>query len=283
MPAERSVVITGTSTGIGRATALRLDRAGFDVYAGVRRESDGEALRLEASERLTPLLLDVTDPTSIELAAKRVEAAVAESGLGGLVNNAGIGIGGPLEFVEIQELRRQLEVNLIGPVAVTQAFLPLLRPARGRVVNVSSAAGRVASPFQGPYAASKFALEAFSDSLRLELRSSGVGVVVVEPGFIQTPMIDKSRREMDSAQDALPEQGLHLYGEAIDQLRSRFEGFAARGAAPDKVARAIQRALTAGRPRHRYLVGFDARIFVLLDAVLPGRIRDAVMARMTGL
>src|SRR5712691_5002789 len=179
-----AVVITGAASGIGEACALHLDKLGFCVFAGVRREVDGAALQGKASERLTPLLLDVTDAASIRFAVEIVATGVVETGLAGLVNNAGITVAGPLEFLPVSELRRQLEVNVIGQVAVTQAFLPLLRRGQGRIVNMGSLAGRIATPFIGPYHASKFAMEALTDSLRMELRRWGMHVSLIEPGFI---------------------------------------------------------------------------------------------------
>jgi NAD(P)-dependent dehydrogenase (short-subunit alcohol dehydrogenase family) len=184
----RSAVITGASTGIGRATALRLDAAGFRVFAGVRRETDGESLRGVASERLVPIRLDVTDAAGIEAAAKSVEAALAGAGIRGLVNNAGIAVGAVLEFVDVEDLRRQLEVNVVGVAAVTRAFLPLVRRGGGRIVNVSSDSGYLAGPFLGPYTASKFALEGMSDCLRRELRAWRIPVSVIQPGSIETPI-----------------------------------------------------------------------------------------------
>src|SRR5258708_33287478 len=187
MAAARSVVATGASTGIGEACALRLDRRGFHVFAGVRREVDGGALKQKASGRLTPILLDVTDASSIKSAAAAVAASLDEEGLSGLVNNAGIAIAGPLEFLPIDELRRQFEVNVIGQIAVTQAFLPLLRKGHGRIVNMGSISGRLAFPLLGPYAASKFALRALTTALRMELRPWGIPVSIIEPSGIATP------------------------------------------------------------------------------------------------
>ena len=167
--APGAVVITGASTGIGRATALHLDRLGYRVFAGVRQEADAESIRQRSSARLSPVFLDVTAAASIQAAATLVAAEVGETGLAGVVNNAGIGLGGPLEFFPIDELRRQFEINIVGPLAVTQAFLPLIRRGRGRIVLVGSISSRRASPIAGPYNASKFALEALADALRLEL------------------------------------------------------------------------------------------------------------------
>ena len=271
----KSVVITGTSTGIGRATALRLDRNGFRVFAGVRREADGQNLKAEASERLTPILLDVTDAAAVEQASKDVAAQVGDAGLWGLVNNAGMGLGGPIEFVDSDEWRRQFEVNVFGPAAMIRSFLPLVRQAKGRIVNVSSAAGKVASPILGPYCASKFALEALSDSLRIEVGGQGVDVAVVEPGFIETPMLDKGQSTAAEVVEKLPPLGRELYGGAMESFQKMVDRFRPRAASPDQVAQVIERALTAARPRTRYKVGFDAKLLTALGWLLPDRALDS--------
>jgi NAD(P)-dependent dehydrogenase (short-subunit alcohol dehydrogenase family) len=284
MPNRSSAfVITGTSTGIGRATALRLDAAGHRVFAGVRREADGEALRRDASDRLTPILLDVTDAGAIEVAAKSVEAALGDDGLAGVVNNAGIGVGGPIEFLEIDDWRRQFEVNVFGPAAVIKTFLPLLRRARGRIVNVSSAAGRVSNPILGAYCASKFALEALSDSLRVEVRGSGISVSVVEPGFIETPMLDKGKSETAGVIEKLPPRGRELYEKALRKFDATTDAFRKRASTPDAVAKAIQHALTASRPKTRYTVGLDSKALSFLGWALPDRTRDAISGYLVGL
>src|SRR5262245_5535409 len=185
MPSGK-IVITGASSGIGRA--MRLDQLGFHVFAGVRNPADGDALKSKSSERLSPVLLDVTSEDSIARAAR----SIGDAPIAGLVNNAGIAVGGPLEMVPIPLWRKQFEVNVIGQVAVTQAFLPLLRVGRGRIVNIGSIAGRSALPFTSPYCSSKFALEGLSDSLRMELRQWGISVSIVEPGSIRTPIWEKS-------------------------------------------------------------------------------------------
>ncbi len=284
MPDRSSAfVITGTSTGIGRATALRLDAEGHRVFAGVRREADGEALRRDASDRLRPILLDVTDAGSIEAAVKSVEAEVGEAGLAGVVNNAGIGVGGPIEYLEIDDWRRQFEVNVFGPAAVIKAFMPLLRRTRGRIVNVSSAAGRVSNPIIGAYCASKFALEALSDSLRVEVRGSGISVSVVEPGFIETPMLDKAKSETAEAIEKLPPRGRELYENALRKFDATTDAFRKRAATPDAVAKAIQHALTAPRPKTRYTVGLDSKALTFLGWALPDRARDAIAGYLVGL
>jgi NAD(P)-dependent dehydrogenase (short-subunit alcohol dehydrogenase family) len=277
----RSVVVTGASTGIGAACSQYLDERGFRVFATVRKQEDAKRLAALGSSRLEPLFLDVTDSESLAGAARTVEVALQGAGLAGLVNNAGISVDIPIECVDLDLLRRQMEVNAIAPVAVTQAFLPLLRRARGRVVNVSSVNGRVASPFSGPYCMSKFALEAFTDCLRQELAGWGMHVASIQPGFIATAMLDKVREADWSAEAS--EQQLDLYGEGYRAFKE-FEKQNVEGAVPcDVVSRAIFHALTARRPRTRYQVGKNARLFVLLTQLFPDRAVDWVTRKVMGL
>jgi NAD(P)-dependent dehydrogenase (short-subunit alcohol dehydrogenase family) len=278
-----AVVITGASTGIGRATALHLDRLGHRVFAAVRREADAQVLRSEGSERLVPILLEVTDVASIEAAAKEVAAAVGADGIGGLVNNAGIGIGGPLEYLPLDELRRQLEVNTVGPMAVTQHFLPLVRRGRGRVVFVSSIGGKISNPIIGPYAASKFALEALADALRVELAPSGLHVSVIEPGATKTAIFEKTGPAGEEALARLSAEGKQRYQAMGRAVLDAFAKMERSAVPPERVARAIEHALTAARPRTRYLVGTDARVQALLVWLLPDRWRDALIGRLMGL
>jgi NAD(P)-dependent dehydrogenase (short-subunit alcohol dehydrogenase family) len=292
MPAA---LITGASTGIGRATALRLARGGWTVLAGVRDPAAGELLAQELSQesagragggRLTALALDVTDAEQISAAAQLVqeEAAAgpepAQGGLDALVNNAGIGVGGPLELVPLAELRRQLEVNVVGQVAVMQALLPALRRRRGRIVLVSSVGGRVATPFLAPYAASKHALEAFGDALRLELRSSHVRVALIEPGSVATPIWDKGREDADRL--TIPPELEGQYGHVPAAMSKALEDTARRAVPPELVAQTIEQALTARRMKARYVVGRDARALVLLHGLLPDLLFDRVMRRALG-
>jgi NAD(P)-dependent dehydrogenase (short-subunit alcohol dehydrogenase family) len=274
-----AVVITGTSTGIGEATARHLEARGFRVFAGVRKGEDGERLRERSGERLTPLKLDVTDADSITSARAEVEEAVGDAALAGLVNNAGISVTGPVEFIPIDELRRQLEVNLVGQVAVIQAFLPALRAARGRIVNISSIGGRIALPLLGPYAASKFALEGLSDSLRRELRPHRVNVVLVEPGSIRTAIWEKGGAAADELMEGMPPEVEELYGDLIKMMRAEADKRGREGLDPIEVARVIERALTAAKPRTRYLVGRDAKMRARASAVLPDRTFDALIER----
>jgi len=275
-----AVVITGCSTGIGRATARLLDEKGYRVFPGVRKESDAQSLRDEGSERMQPLLLDVTDAASIDQAAKEISETLGEQGLLGLVNNAGIGFGGPMEFTNLDEMRSGFEVNVFGPVAVCQAFLPMLRRGRGRIVNISSAAGRVSMPLLGPYCSSKFALEGWTDAMRVELRSSGLHVSIVEPGFIDTPMQDKGKAETQRHIDALPAEGAKHYSRAYEKFQELLEKFGKSAAPPEAVAAAIHRALSADRPRARYTVGKDAKLLSVLNRLLPDRGKDAILGRL---
>jgi len=271
MSRTQGIVITGASTGIGRACAERFDRMGWRVFAGVRKETDGQALRAATSERTTPLILDVTRRETIDKAAGRVAEVVGEDGLQGLVNNAGIGIGGPVEGLDIEDLRHQFEVNLFGQVAVSQAFLPMLRSGDGRIVNMSSIAGKVSQPFMAPYCASKHAFEAFTDSMREELKPWSIHVAAVEPGVIQTPIWDKARRRASENRSAAPPHLLELYASAIERLERVLEQIPERGIPPDRVARAVEHAITARRPRTRYPVGTDAKIGLKLRWLLGDR------------
>ena len=277
---DQAVVVTGASTGIGRATALHLGSLGFDVLAGVRRRRDGERLASEATGRITPVILDVTDADSIEAAARRIGDRLGDGGLHGLVNNAGVAEPAPMEIMPIDALRRQIEVNLVGQVAVTQALLPLLRRARGRIVNVSSVGGRVSSPGLGAYSASKFAIEAISDAMRMELHPWGIHVSVIEPGPIRTEIWRRGGDAADSTMERIPEEHRRLYGGLIAAVRKLAERTQDRAIPPEKVARRIAHALTARRPRTRYLVGADARIQVALATLLPDRGYDALVRRL---
>ena len=276
-------MITGTSSGIGRACALRLARAGFRVFAGYRKDADAESLRAEAGRELEPIRLDVTDPDQIGAVAKRVEESVGTGGLHGLVNNAGIPVTGPVEFVPLDDLRRQLEVNLVGQVAVTQALLPLIRAARGRVLNMTSVGGRVATPFMSPYHASKFGLEAVSDALRRELVPLGVDVCVIEPGSIATEIWSRGRESTEEVRARMPAEAERVYGAQLRAAAQAGERTGERGIAPEAVAEVVERALTAARPRTRYVVGRDARGLILAQAMLPARLFDRLMRRAMGL
>src|SRR5438874_3243366 len=277
---QPSVVITGASTGIGEASALRLASMGFRVFAGVRKQADADALSSKApvNGTLQPIMLDVTDAASIAAAQSAVADAVGERGLAGLVNNAGISVAAPMELVPLDELRRQLEVNLIGPVAVTQAFLPLIRKARGRIVNIGSIGGRISTPVLGPYSASKYAIEAITDALRIELRPWGINVAVVEPGSIATPIWEKGQGSADQLEAGLTPEAHAMYGGTIAAIRDAARQAERRGIPPDAVAKAVAHALTSKRPKTRYLVGFDARLQAALARIVPDRLLDRLIA-----
>ena len=268
-----TVLVTGASTGIGEATALHLKELGFDAVAAVRKDQDAERLK---SQGLRAVKLDVTDADSIAAA----RAQMGDAPLAGLVNNAGIAVAAPLEFLPLDQLRRQLEVNVIGQVAVTQQFLPALRAARGRIVNVSSIGGRVALPLVAPYNASKFALEAISDSLRRELIPHGVDVIVIEPGGVKTPIWGKGNETADQIQEGMPPEAQQLYGPMIEALRRETVKISENtGIEPREVAEVIGRALTAKRPRTRYLVGREAKIRGAAARVMPDRMMDRAIVK----
>lgn len=271
--AERAVVVTGASSGIGRATALLLDARGWTVFAGVRRSADARSLAVAASERLVPLMLDVSKEHDIAAAAQTVRDRGIP--LAGLVNNAGIAAAAPLEAVPIDELRHQLEVNVVGQVAVTQAMLPMLRAAEGRIVNVTSVGGLVAGPMLGPYHASKFAFEAITDTLRNELAPWGIEVIAIEPGAIATPIWATSAAAADRMN--LPAEAIERYRKPIAAARASAANASKHGLPPGKVAGVIERALTTLRPRTRYPVGNDAKAVAWLLAGLPDRLRDRIV------
>jgi len=271
-----TVLVTGASTGIGEASARHLSGLGFDVVAGVRSEAAAARVR-EAG--LEPVQLDVTDAASVAAAASFVEARVGSLGLDGLVNNAGVAVSGPVELTPVEEWRRQLEVNLIGQVAVTQALLPALLRRGGRVVMMSSIGGRVAAPLFGPYSASKFGLEAVSDALRREVAELGVRVVVVEPGAIATPIWDKGIAVGDEIVAHGDPTARTRYERLIAKIRAAAEANARDGLPPSAVAEVIGEAMTAEKPRIRYLVGREAKVRAGLARVLPDRAFDALIAR----
>lgn len=272
-------LITGASTGIGRATALRLATNGWTVLAGVRDPSAGESLVAEARPgSIIPLTLDVTDSEQIAQAATRVAEQSAEGGLDALVNNAGIGFGGPLELLPAEDLRKQFEVNVFAQVAVTRALLPALRIGGGRIVFLSSIGGRVAMAFTAPYAASKHAIEAIGDALRVELHTSGVQVALIEPGSVATPIWDKSRAEADRVK--IPADLQPQYGHVPAAMDKVLEDTARRGVPPESVAETIEGALTSPRMRARYVVGRDAKAMLVAKRLLPPHLFDRLARRV---
>jgi NAD(P)-dependent dehydrogenase (short-subunit alcohol dehydrogenase family) len=271
-----NVVITGASTGIGAACALYLAARNVRVFAGVRNAADGAALSAQNAAWITPVQIDVTDRASIAAAADNIRALAGAGGLGGLVNNAGVAIGGPLEALPLDAIRRQFEVNVIGPVAMTQALLPQLRQGRGRIVNIGSIAGRVSLPFVGPYSMSKSAVDAMTTALRLELDMWGIDVSLIEPGAIATPFWKKSNDTAGALQSTPEHAAWSLYAEQLDGMRSVVADVERHAISATAVARAVVHALTARRPKPRYLVGIDARVHACLAAMLPQRAQDAL-------
>jgi NAD(P)-dependent dehydrogenase (short-subunit alcohol dehydrogenase family) len=269
--ASGAVVVTGASTGIGRATALFLDEKGYRVFAGVRKDDDAKSLSEAGSDRLKPIKLDVTKQRSIATAARTVKKAVGDEGIVGLVNNAGVSGGGPVEYMDLDHLREILDVNLIGQVAVTKAFLPLVRIGKGTVVFIASIGGRVGTPFLSPYNMSKFGVEALGESLRHEVDPWGIDVVVVEPGMIATEIWDKGAELAEQSLSEMPEDAQRLYGPQIATFMEGFVEMGREGIPPDRVAKVIHRAIASDRPRHRYLVGRDAKMTARLKGTLPDR------------
>jgi len=273
-----SVLVTGASSGIGFATAKRLDRRGWQVFAGVRNEVDAARLRAQLSERSEPVILDVTDSAQIE----RARAVVDERGggrLSGLVNNAGVVFHGPAECLTIEAFRRQLEVNVIGVLAVTQAFLPLVRAARGRVVVVGSISGRVAWPFNGIYAASKHAVRGLVESLRMEQRGFGVRFALIEPGAFATAIWSKFTPERYIDLSGLEPHVAERYAAVMPIVNHAMTAIGKRAPDPERCAAIIERALVSRFPRARYAVGNDIW-FQCLFAALPPALKDPVMARL---
>lgn len=275
-----SVLISGASGGIGQAAASELSALGFHVFAGVRNPGDGERLRRAISSDITPLELDITDATSIGRAVEMVSQSAKHPALAGLVNNAGIIVEGPIELVPIDEVRRQFEVNVIGHVAVTQAFLPLLRNGPGRVINIGAPTGLVAIPYLGVLSASKAALESVTDALRSELRPWNIRVSIVEPGAMQTQIFKKSSEAAIRFRRQFPPQLVQLYADSLAAMAKA--SASQRMESPQIVAQAIAHALTARNPRTRYLVGRGTGMFGFLR-FLPDRTRDGLLLRAMGL
>lgn len=279
----KSVVITGSSSGMGRACAIRLSRSGFRVFATVRKSEDGARLAADAGSGLVPIILDVSESDTIDAAAERVGEAVGEKGLQGLVNNAGIGMTGPLEYLPIERLRRAFEINLVGQLAVIQALLPLVRAGGGRIVNVGSVGGRVAVPFGSPISSTKAAFESLTDSLRLELARWHIPVVLVAPGSIHTPAVERLAGESDSVVAALSSEARERYERVYRGFIGHFIEMETKGVGPEVMAETVYRALTVRRPRRRYAVGPVSRLLPFLARVLPGAALDALRIRLFGL
>lgn len=277
----KSVVVTGTSTGIGSATVTELVRHGFHVWATVRTDADAKTLRAAHPDSVSVLRMDLTDVDSVRAAGEAVRAA---GPLHGLVNNAGVALPGPLEHVPMDLFRRQVEVNLIAQLAVTQAMMPALRSARNggadaRIVMVGSIGGRIAGPMLGGYHASKFGLVGLTDSLRAELAPSAIPVVLIEPGAIATAIWGRGKAAGDEMADQLPDQARERYGRQVAAARANATRAEEKGLPPERVAKVVREALTARRPRPRYLVGTDAHVGALLARLSPRLARRLTAAR----
>jgi NAD(P)-dependent dehydrogenase (short-subunit alcohol dehydrogenase family) len=272
-----AVLISGASRGIGRATALRLARSGWDVYATVRRAGDGEELAAEAGGSLHPLQLEVTSDEQIaalgEVLPERLDA---------VVNNAGVVVSGPLESLSAADVRDQFEVNVVGAVALTNLVLPKLRDSGGRIVFVSSLSGRISTPMTGAYNASKFAIEAIADAWRLELRPWGVKVVLVEPAMTDTDLWRKAPETLEEGVGEMSPEHRDLYAGHLAGMRKTIPRIQRMAKPVEGVAATIERALTARRPRARYLVGADVRVQAALNAITPTRLKDVTFGRLTG-
>ncbi len=281
--AARAVVVTGASTGIGFATCKVLVENGMRVFGSVRKPADGERVRAELGERFVPLDFDVTDEAAVHAGAARVATSLDGTTLFGLVNNAGIGIGGPLLHLPLNDLRRQFEVNLFGALSVTQAFAPLLgadrsrRGAPGRIVNMSSVAGKIGAPFIGPYVASKHALEGLSECLRRELVLYGIDVVIVGPGAVATPIWDKTEEQVGDAYDDTP------FAPALQRFREAALASGRAGIEAEAVGRLVHEALTTAKPRVRYTILRRPFMGFTLPRLLPKRFVDRKIAERTGL
>ena len=267
--------MTGASTGMGAATARELARRGFYVLAGVRRDSDADALR---TANIEPVLLDITRPEQVQALADRISADPDRRPLRALINNAGIGVIAPVEALPIAEWRRQFEVNLFGHVAVTQALMPALLASSGRVVNISSLGGKVALPAYGAYAGTKFALEAVSDALRREVAPLGVQVVIVEPGGVRTEMNARGAATARDVAAGMSGGQSDRYGQLVQAMIAHSAAFTRRGLPAEKAALVIAEATTARHPRTRYTIGRDAALLTRLARIVPDRLLDRILA-----
>ncbi len=279
----KSIVITGASSGIGRATALRLARNGWRVFGAVRKDADANALQTEAGGNVETVLLDVTNGESITRSARKVAERLAGGGLDALFNNAGIGITSPVEYTSPEKLREIFEINLFGQIAVIQAFLPLIRAARGRILNSGSVGDYITPPFAGALASSKAAFASMSAALRLELRPQGIQVCVIEPGAIDTPAVEKTLGGVEGTIAAMPPDGAALYGEAMRQVARTFVQKEHSGSPPEAVAEVVERALTDRNPQTRYPAGKDSVKLAMLARFLPEKLLDIAILRTFGL
>jgi NAD(P)-dependent dehydrogenase (short-subunit alcohol dehydrogenase family) len=280
---KKTVVITGASSGIGEACVEQMLHAGWRVFATVRKMDDAAKIQSQNRPGLSPIILDVEDRDTIVAAAQQVSSQLEGHGLDGLVNVAGIGMARPVEYATQQDIQKIFDVNVFGQIAVTQAFLPLIREARGRIVNITSVGVHIAIPFGGLLNASKSAFSLLSDTLRLELHPFGIYVCNVEPGAIRTPAVEKTLGSIEKVISDLPERGAKQYGEMLKSFARHAYAREMGGSSPDVVAKAVVEALTARRPRTTYQAGKDAKLFARLSGILPDRLLDAIRFKNLGL
>jgi NAD(P)-dependent dehydrogenase (short-subunit alcohol dehydrogenase family) len=279
----KSIVITGASSGIGRATMLRLASKGWHVFAAVRKDSDAQAIQTEANARIDAIVLDVTDGESICRAAREVGGRLGGTGLDALFNNAGIGLVAPVEYMSLDRVREVFAVNLFGQIATIQAFLPLIRAAKGRIINNGSVGDHITPPFGGAISSSKAAFASMSAALRLELRPQGIAVSVIEPGSIHTPAVEKTLGGIEKTIARLPAAGAALYANAMRSMVRTFRAKEDAGSPPEAVAEVVERALTDAHPRTRYPAGKDAIKLALLARFLPEKLVDVAILKTFGL
>lgn len=282
MTPPRNILITGASTGIGRSIAIDLARGGDQVIGTVRNQKDADALLAATPSGALPirsLILDVTDGASVLRAAEELSNQLQGAGLHGLINNAGVAIAAPLEYIPIEDFQLQMEINLVGLLRTTQAFLPMVKKVRGRVINISSVAGRLAFPLAGPYHSSKHALEGLSDIMRLEFRRYGIEVVVIQPGAIRTPIWDTAEKKASEIGKKLSPQALKDYDKLIHQVRKASAKAGEEGDDPQLCADVVRTALNAPRPRTRYIVGRNAKIGLFLRRIFSDRRMDMIVGK----
>jgi len=280
---RRTAVVTGASSGIGRACVARLAKADWRVFAGVRKAEDEVSLQEQFGARVTPVRIDLTDRPQIMEAAEKVRYQLGDKGLDALINVAGIGMMRPVEFASDDDMWKIFQINVFGQIAVTQAFLPLLRQARGTIVNIGSVGTHIGLPFGGLLNGSKSAFRSLNDALRMELRSSGVRVVVVEPGAIKTPAVDKTLGDVEGVIRDLPPRGAAEYGGMLRTFAERAYAIESRGSDPDVVAQVVQDALAVERPRPRYAAGKHANVLALIGILVPAVILDVLLLKALGL
>lgn len=274
-----SILITGTSSGIGRATALHLDKLGYKVFAGVRKDEDAKALKREASENLVPLMIDMNDTGSMENAFIQVSAFAGSEGLAGLMNNAAIPMSGPLEYFSPDQLQKGLQANLLGHIRMIQLFLPLIRKKKGRIINIGSIGGIFPAPFTAPYSASKAAMHTLTHALRRELLPEGIHVVLIIPGNIKTPIWKKVKDGTKAASPAAEAR----YGSALESMEKLTKKMSSQGSPPESVVKVVEKALTLKRPKPVYIVGTDAKLQNIATVVFPIRWIDRLFLFALGI